>query len=136
MLIYQSIAEHEENPAKAGMGNKFLSKHTDKTIQFLLYNMGVTEQYTGFFYTMCAVRLIISDPNRLRFITKLIYPDVAKMYCSNWKAIERNIRTVASAAWRNNPLLLSYLSGFSLKRKPSNGYFLATLTDFCTRIVL
>lgn len=105
-----------------------------KIIQWLLHRLGVTEVYTGFHHTVYAVQLAISDPNRLRLITKLIYLDVAVRYSTNWKAVERNMRTVVAAAWKNDPLLLSELAGFHLKRKPANGLFVAILAEFCSRI--
>ena len=80
-------------------------------IQRLLYRLGVTENYTGFPHTVYAVQLSISRPDRLHLITKQLYPDVARHYGTSWKAVERNIRTVASIAWTSNPLLLAELAG-------------------------
>ena len=34
------------------------------------------------------------EPERLLLVTKWLYPDVAKQYGTNWKAVERDIRTV------------------------------------------
>lgn len=107
-----------------------------RIIQWLLHNLGVTEAYTGFFHIVYAVQLSISDPSRLQLITKLIYPEVAGRYGTNWRAVERNMRTVIAVAWENDPLLLSELAGCFLKRKPTNSRFLAILTYFCSRIIL
>lgn len=107
-----------------------------KIIQWLLNSLGATEVYTGFPHVVYAVQLCLSDPSRLQLITKLIYLDVAGRYGTNWRAVERNMRTVATVAWRTNPLLLSELAGYPLKRKPSNGYFLAILAHFCARIII
>ena len=65
-------------------------------IQWLLHSLGATENYAGFFPTVYAVQLSIRDPERLGLITKMIYPDVAGRYGTNWKAVERNIRTLVS----------------------------------------
>mgnify|MGYP002511528930 CR=1 FL=1 len=113
-----------------------ISPSYSKLIQWLLHSLGATENYNGFFPAVYAVQLSIGDPERLRLITKLIYPDVAAHCGTNWKAVERNIRTLVSVAWENDPLMLSELAGFPLKRKPTNAQFLAILTDFCTRIIL
>lgn len=94
-------------------------------VQQLLRRLGATENYAGFFPTVYAIQLSIGDPARLRLITKLIYLDVAWRYGTTWKAVERNMRTVVSVIWRNNPLLLSELAGFHLNRKPNNASFLA-----------
>ena len=64
----------------------------------LLYQLGVTANYTGFFHTAYAVSLCVEQPDRLVLVTKWLYPEVAKQYKTNWKAVERNIRTVGSGA--------------------------------------
>lgn len=107
-----------------------------KLIQWLLHSLGVTENYTGFSPAVYAVQLALESPYRLRFITKLIYPDVAGRYHTSREAVERNMRTLVSAAWKNNPVMLSELAGFPLQKKPTNTQFLSILTYFCTRIVL
>lgn len=66
----------------------------------LLYRLGVTANYTGFFYTAYAVQLCAEHPDRLMLVTKWVYPDVAKRYRTNWKAVERNIRTAGNVIWR------------------------------------
>lgn len=106
-----------------------------KTIQWLLRSLGATDNYVGFSHTVYAVELSISDPERLRFVTKQIYRDVAKRYGTTWTAVERDMRTLVSVIWRTNPLLLSELAGFPLYRKPNNARFLAILVGFCSRIV-
>lgn len=107
-----------------------------KVIRWLLRSLGVTENYTGFPHTVYAVQISISDPDRLHLVTKLIYPDVAGRYGTTWTAVERNMRTIVSVIWANNPLLLSELAGFHLDRKPTNARFLAILAGFCSRIIL
>lgn len=112
------------------------SSDYSKLIQWLLRSLGTTEHYTAFFPTVYAVQLSIDSPDRLRLVTKRIYPDVAKRYNTNWRAVERNMRTLVSAAWENAPVGLSELAGFPLKQKPTNAQFLAILTGFCTQIIL
>lgn len=102
-------------------------------IQQLLHRLGATENYTGFFPTAYAIQLAICDPDRLGLVTKLIYPDVARQFGTNWRAVERNMRTVVSAIWANNPLLLCELAGYRLSCKPKNSAFLAIVADFCGR---
>ena len=49
----------------------------------LLYRLGVTANYTGFFHTAYAVSLCIGRPDRLLLVTKWLYPEVAKQYLTN-----------------------------------------------------
>lgn len=46
----------------------------------LLYQLGVTANYTGFFHTAYAVSLCAEHPERLLLVTKWLYPEVAKQY--------------------------------------------------------
>lgn len=102
-------------------------------IQWLLRRLGATENYTGFFPTVYAIQLAICGPDRLGLITKLIYPDVARQFGTNWRAVERNMRTVVSVIWANNPLLLCELAGYRLSGKPKNSAFLAIVAGSCGR---
>ena len=68
----------------------------------LLYSLGITANYSGFFYTSYAVYLAARQPERLLLVTKWLYPDVAEHYRKSWKNVERDIRTVASLAWKEH----------------------------------
>ena len=96
-------------------------------IYALLYRLGVTANYTGFFQTASAVRLCMEQPERLLLVTKWVYPDVARQYKTSWKAVERNIRTVNGLVWKQNRPFLEKLAGRELPHKPSNAQLLAIL---------
>ena len=104
------------------MGNPYTN------INDLLYRLGVTANYTGFFYTAYVVQLCMEDPERLTLVTKWVYPDVAKQYGTNWKAVERDIRTVANIIWEQGQSKLEQLAGRKLEEKPCNAQLLAILT--------
>ena len=44
----------------------------------LLYRLGATANYTGFFHMAYAVWLCVEQPDRLLLVTKWLYPEVAK----------------------------------------------------------
>ena len=94
----------------------------------LLYRLGVTANYTGFFYTAYAVQLCAEHPDRLMLVTKWVYPDVAKRYRTNWKAVERNIRTAGNVIWEEGRSHLEQLAGRILEHKPCNAQLLAILS--------
>lgn len=94
----------------------------------LLYQLGATANYTGFFYASYAVQLCVEDPERLSLVTKWVYPDVAKQYQTSWKAVERNIRTVSCIIWERNRPLLEQLAGRPLTNRPKNAQLLAILS--------
>ena len=99
----------------------------------LLASLGITANYMGFYYASYAVSLAAHDPERLLFVTKSLYPDVAKHYRTNWKCVERNIRTVTRISWEKNPALLAKLAGHPLDTRPGAAMFLAILTAGISR---
>lgn len=99
------------------------------TVYDLLYQLGVTANYAGFFYTACAVSLCAEQPDRLLLVTKWLYPEVAKQYRTNWKAVERSIRTVSCVIWQENRCLLEELARRPLEKKPRNAQMLAILAS-------
>ena len=95
----------------------------------LLNQLGVTANYTGFFHTACAVSLCMEQPDRLLLVTKWLYPEVAKQYQTNWKAVERNIRTVSDMIWRENRARLEELAHKPLELRPRSAQMLAILVS-------
>ena len=94
----------------------------------LLNQLGVTANYTGFFHAACAVSLCAEQPDRLLLVTKWLYPAVAKQYGTNWKAVERNLRTVGCIIWRENRPLLEQLARRPLVQRPCTAQLLAILS--------
>ena len=77
----------------------------------LLHRLGATANYTGFSYLVRALQLCAEEPERLLLVTKWLYPDVAKQYGTNWKAVE----------------LLEDLARRELSQKPCTAQLLAIL---------
>lgn len=97
-------------------------------IHRLLYALGVSEKYTGFFYTVYAAEICMEQPDRLLFVTKWVYPDVARRYRTTCQAVERNIRTVRNVIWEESRPLLEQMAGRPLKEKPGTAQLLSVLT--------
>ena len=96
-----------------------------KVICHLLYRLGITANYTGFRYTAYAVALCVAQPGRLQLVTKWVYPEVAKRYGTNWKAVERNIRAVSGIAWEQGLSVLEELAGRALPHRSYAAQLLA-----------
>lgn len=95
----------------------------------LLYRLGITAEYIGFFHASYAIYLAALHPTRLLLVTKLLYPAVAKHYATSWQRVERNIRTVIGIAWNCNRDLLIELAQHPLPDKPAPACFLAILAS-------
>lgn len=96
----------------------------------MLCRLGATANYRGFSYTAYAVLLCVQQQDRLLLVTKWLYPDVAKRYGTNWKAVERNIRTVITVVWEQNRAWLEGTGPPSrLLRSPCAAQFLSILSN-------
>ena len=97
----------------------------------LLFRLGVTANYTGFFHLVYAVQLCAEQPEHLLLVTKCVYPEVAKKYQTSCWAVERNIRTVSSIMWEQKRRALEHIAGRPLTHKSSNAQLLAILSQHC-----
>ncbi len=100
----------------------------DPEIYKLMYRLGVTPNYTGFHQTAYALHLVGQEPGRLQFVTKWLYPDVAKVYHTHWMSVERNIRQVRTYIWQNNSPLLQTIALQPMDKPPSASQFLAMMS--------
>ena len=108
-----------------GKGN--VQNELGKNTNYLLYQLGLTTNYRGFFYVSYVIELSIEKEERLLLVTKWLYPEVAKRYGTNWKAVERSIRTAGHIMWRENRPLLEELAGRRLEEQPRTAQLLAIL---------
>lgn len=96
------------------------------TLPALLDRLCIPREFLGYEYLCRALELRLDQPDGQ--LTKWLYPEVAKTFGTNWKSVDRNIRTAVGAGWkRGGRPVLEELAGMPLRRKPSNGAFLKIL---------
>ena len=101
-----------------------------REIYDLLYRLGINATYKGFFHASYATLLATENLERLLLVTKWLYPEVAKKYHTTPECVERNIRTVAAVAWRNNPELLREITRCQLSDQSTAAQFVAILATY------
>ena len=94
----------------------------------MLLRLGITANYKGFLYLISAVEMCLADEECLHLVTKQVYPQVARQYKTNWRAVERNMRKAGEIAWLRQQAYLEELARGPLKQRPSNAQLLAILT--------
>lgn len=99
----------------------------DVKIQKLLYSIGLTENYVGYRQMTVALEIAAQEPESLCMVTKWLYPETARRCGTNWKAVERNIRTALRCAWKNSRHTLEQMAGRSFDTMPKPAQFLAIL---------
>lgn len=99
----------------------------------LLRRLGAAADNTMFFYTAYAIHLAVQQPQKLTYITKWLYPEVARRYHTTWQAVERGIRYEIYMIWEANSQMLSSMAGAPLKEKPVPKQFIAILMAWLAR---
>ena len=102
-------------------------------IEKMLFSLGLMPNYRGYLFTLYSILHAIEHPDSLTAVTKCMYPEIAKMFNTNWESVERNIRSAISQIWLHNKEKLIELSGNTLSDKPKPAQFIAMMAYYCTR---
>lgn len=99
----------------------------------ILLEIGIPAHIKGYQYIREGIIMSYYDPNMLHYITKFLYPSIAKKYKTTSSSVERTIRHAIEVAWRRGNLeVLEDIFGNTVcagKGKPTNSEFMALLTD-------
>lgn len=96
-------------------------------VQALLLCLGITPNYKAYPFLLTALELLQAEPDAILLVTKQLYPAVAGRHGTNWRVVERDLRTAVTLVWRRNPDLLRSMAGYPLVQKPTVSQFLAIL---------
>ena len=86
----------------------------------LVRQLGITGRYKGYKYLCEAILLAISLDNDEFYVTKDIYPVIARKYKVKPESVEHDIRTVIKVMWEQYRSQLNSVVGFELPDKPTN----------------
>lgn len=121
----------EYEPARAI--NNVCSGNLEIDVTNLLLEIGIPAHIKGYQYIREGIMLSFYDKNMLHYITKCLYPTIAKKYKTTSSSVERTIRHAIEVAFRrgNRQVLEEIFSNTicSKKTKPTNSEFTALLTD-------
>ena len=109
---------------------------TSKDVSEMLRIMGVPASIKGYYYLRHAIIMVINDFDKIKLITKVIYPKIAEHFNTTPSCVERAIRHAIEVAWdRGDIESQNLLFGYSVssgKGKPTNSEFIAILADSLT----
>lgn len=99
----------------------------------ILLEIGIPAHIKGYQYIREGIIMSFYDRNMLHYITKFLYPSIAKKYKTTSSSVERTIRHAIEVAWRRGSMeILEEIFGNTVcsgKGKPTNSEFMALLTD-------
>lgn len=98
-----------------------------------MHELGLPAHIKGYQYIRTAIMMVVEDMDLLNYITKHLYPDIAKKYGSTSSRVERAIRHSIEVAWtRGKPETMNEIFGYTIdtgKGKPTNSEFIAMIAD-------
>lgn len=99
----------------------------------IIHEIGVPAHIKGYQYLREAIILTINDMEVINAVTKVLYPEVAKKFCTTPSRVERAIRHAIEVAWDRGDLeTLQKFFGYTVsnvKGKPTNSEFIAMIAD-------
>lgn len=98
-----------------------------------IHELGVPAHIKGYQYIRSAIMMVVENMDLLNFITKQLYPEIAKAYNTTASRVERAIRHSIEVAWtRGKPETMNEIFGYTIhtgKGKPTNSEFIAMVAD-------
>lgn len=98
-----------------------------------IHELGVPAHIKGYHYLRTAIMMVVKDMDLLNYITKELYPEIAKAYKTTSSRVERAIRHSIEVAWtRGKPQTMNDVFGYTIntgKGKPTNSEFIAMIAD-------
>ena len=99
----------------------------------ILHEIGVPAHIRGYHYMREAIIMSVNDMDVLNYITKELYPAIAKKCNTTPSRVERAIRHAIEVAWSRGKIdSIDSLFGYTInthKGKPTNSEFIALIAD-------
>ena len=130
VLVYVKRASGDTEP----LDDTYMQKKSLETqVTDIIHEIGVPAHIKGYQYIREGIIMAIEDINMMNYITKLLYPTIAKKYKTTSSSVERAIRHAIEVAWsRGKVELLEEMFGYTIssgKGKPTNSEFIALIAD-------
>ena len=137
MLHMRSEWDVKKKERTYGMQEYGMSNYMETTLENdvtdIIREIGIPAHIKGYQYIREAIMLTVNDMNLLNYITKLLYPTIAKKYKTTSSSVERAIRHAIEVAWNKGQIdVLEEMFGYTIsagKGKPTNSEFIALIAD-------
>ncbi len=97
----------------------------------LLRLLGVSGKLSGFYYAVYMLEQVQQKPDHVLLITKRLYKQTAQHFATTSSCVERNLRTLVQACWRQpDHSLLNRIAGMALVGPPTNTQFIDMLSAY------
>lgn len=108
-----------------------LEKNVSLDAERLLRLLGVSGKLSGFYFAVYMLEQVQEKPEYVLLITKRLYSQTAQYFHTTTNCVERNLRTLVQACWRQpNHSLLERIAGHPLSQPPTNAQFIDMVAAF------
>lgn len=110
---------------------EWLQDELSDLVEQALRRLKIPTKLDGLAYLTFAIAETIQKPENVRYITKELYPTVAKRHNTSASCVERGMRTAIQAAWkRGGRETLDEMAGYHLIERPTNSEFIALVANY------
>ena len=100
----------------------------------VLAKMGMPEHVIGYPYVTEAIKLIVNRPEVIHSVTKIIYPEITKMFDVPLTRVERSIRNAIEITWLEGNFRLQdeffRQPNYLFRHRPANSEFLFCMAEY------
>lgn len=133
MQMSEEYLDDEEVIEELSLNNKYEMNSLENDVTEIIRDIGIPAHIKGYQYIREGIIMSITDMNMLNYITKLLYPSIAKKYKTTSSSVERAIRHAIEVAWGRGKIeVIEDLFGYTVsagKGKPTNSEFIALIAD-------
>lgn len=112
---------------------RYIENNIENDVTNIIREIGIPAHIKGYQYIREGIIMAVQDVNMLNYITKLLYPTIAKKYKTTSSSVERAIRHAIEVAWNRGKIeVIEELFGYTVsagKGKPTNSEFIALIAD-------
>ena len=131
--IYFKMRHTTPPTMSQGMNKMIDDNDLEAQVTNVIHQIGVPAHIKGYQYLRTAILMAIKDAEVINYVTKLLYPTVAKQYQTTSSRVERAIRHAIEVAWdRGDVDVLNSYFGYTIQNnrgKPTNSEFIAMISD-------
>ncbi len=112
---------------------RYFENNLENDVTNIIREIGIPAHIKGYQYVREAIIMSVQDINMLNYITKLLYPSIAKKYKTTSSSVERAIRHAIEVAFNRGRIeVIEEMFGYTVnagKGKPTNSEFIALVSD-------
>ena len=116
------VAEKEISNNQAKSGNVKISEFIRK--------LGIRPNLKGYAYLKYAIPYILENMYVVDAITKELYPEIARIFNTQAKNVERDIRHCIDISWKASEDVYRNTFGYEFRKRPTNKEFIHALIDY------